>query len=1844
MALATVNNKINKNGTTLTQQMNLIEGGNKLLSFSTGAGDIFSIEKENQSYKLKFTEHGKSLLKIDSIEDITLSENSVSMLPRKQNGVTTIGQEIELNVDINGKSGKLTANAESVSFSDGTKLFSYDVASDQSLSINMTQEAINMSLGEGSLFANTPSTYDKSFPLPILKLTLSAAYNGANTEEHISVGNFKLHKFPGPRTPQLIVEEPSGELRILQGSDLHKCKSFVPVYDNSHFFCAIQASGLRGVPFHLETSGENTLSPSSKNAMELFSRLPMAQEPSASNNPIELATNTGSVKFESKDQIGLTRRNMIFNTTYNAASFAAANEAKAHHAAAVSNLPIPEGAPTISFVNITNTDVDLVQIFQYTLEILKLWDNPIYTTSDETRQSLALLINQTELLMQLIQDINAQSDQDEKEALIGNFNEGINEIYIRIDNLLRLDISEELKDYLNKLKLEIEKKKEQAISSSKESETEIAEEEAAEEASEESEEQENEENEAEEEASEEAEEKKAEPKEKEYKLKQNVERASKSLFALAFILAGGVLIPGLGALFAGLAVATMATAVLANVYAEKFNFKIYEMANKELSEAELEELEDVEAVEKFIQNEKDLDKLAENAHASKEELEKLIAEDGSSLKAIVDAYNTFGNGFHINPEDDLTRTEQLLGTDGHDIRHTMLYGDKNTQLGGLNAILESSTPQERQHNINEFIANNFSPDMPQSEKEAITNLLMADNENAPEMFDQVHKFVVGLNELDKQEVPLVKLLSTQKATLGSMRDDLIKRVISHSFVTSEDKFAPFVDQYSYTILKHCMLDDEISQEKLDYLLSGLSEEQKLLSINKLTAAADRLNEELENIASYTAESVLPKQQKARTTESYVGAVADLSSIASTAFSTLNELAEVTNEYLINQTARANLATINNTNSKIAAHRDSRSERTQQIIDSALAVTQSDIQSDCEALFKEAQDAGLANWHALQAVYTPGITRAMVTEETLPRNKTTVALIGEFLEVNDDKPEYEQLKNAYLKYQADKEELISQQENNFFEAMYSSTNSTVRATINKRLNQKTPAIVKPTKKKASPQYAEELQKYQSAWIKEYISTQAEPEKTDWSTAYEMISTGSLADVKLAEAENAALNVDMTNMDAKINKNAKTMLQKTKGARNLERVLLNLPSADREELRTTISNKIEQQRSAASSTSNFDPRQIVREELANKYGSLLIEQGSKTADELLTLTISNHYQALLENFPKEDRTELGQKISEILEQGIDIEQKIAEHLSTKYGNTLIKTDKLPIETPIYKVTNLLIKDQDLRLAPPIETLTAKQIFNTWLKLTITAETADVMKKVHKRSEQELSCCAGDLGKKFAEDVYVSYAAKQNPFAETDNSFASLSKKERRLHEEHAAEIETVKEEFNAAWEKATNSVSSLSELKNMILQPSGLGKKELAQWNARKTALVELGIDVESLEKMLSSDKVNTFELKLLNPHMSAADFINVETEFKNMEMTSDKFLTAWKEAADPSNPNLEKLATFIAKPTQQEVARKAQELAARDGLMPPTATTTEAVAEYNRNLDKYKDIILENWRKRSQTIESMGIDVKELQAVLSGYNTSKEKLADPTLTAEEKETLMASIQDKNKRASASIGILDRAFNIKQTAKEFLGRKREDLEDCRVMQNADTLHDLQHIRIVSDVRKTTNDIDNISAKYKAILSLKSKYGDVAVKSILHDFANGNLLNLANKRYPELRKINFSRNDVEAIERLGLTGEIVTLDSTIIEKHMAALLENQKIKLQALELQGRDARIDNTRTSDLSKAKRPKGLKYRLTKIRSMLKNIKTADEAKKILAENEAELHPEIVLAELETEAEDERDAS
>ncbi|MBO5395225.1 MAG: hypothetical protein J6A28_04955 [Clostridia bacterium] len=1415
MANTTINNKIIKNGQTINQPVTLIENGDKLLSYALGADEFFAIEKSGSKYKLTFTPFGKSQLKLPAdIGEITLDDRAVSLLPKKVDKKTTIGQEIELSVSINGNQSTLKANAESVSLVGSQSTYIYQAQAGQGLGINISQQAIAMAFGQGKLFANAPTAYNADFLLPLLRVVMPSLPNKSGS---IKIGNFTLHTIKSSQdTPNLLIQPNGGTPYLFSGSVFHAISTFIPLHDNGKPYLCIDGAGLKQRGLELPTQGNN-LTAKAKEIIDIISNHATLQYDTKTSETEEQArkaagktfqTNKGDLFFESKD----TRILYEITRDFTGSKYALDREKTAQPVnanpeiiqqlqdvgIALNNIRTEQEKIVIAIdkntqlteqqinriiqtINTSNANIQVTgndesmqrlrlntaslssqlkdfsvqeannrTIFQISEWSKNISDNNIirllrsfvanmqaqqkkleaFAAKDPKRdadynahnayminafkdiektyaeltalnirdgETLALdmllknykerlntynknfaaskpaptperdfsTFNLVEIIQEGdvyiaelnnryasdaaitasldnisnalsgIQNILTELDRNPANTteLLATFNQHITNLNTSITQINSLNISAEEKEALKSLgESAREKGKEKEQEAKGKYEEHVEKEKKAEEERKEKEKKEQEEKEKKEKAAKKA------PKAKEYDWKKQVETASTSLMALAGILAVGILIPGLGGLFVALSIATMATAVVTKVYSDKFKFKIYEDANRELTAAEKEEAEDAEAIEKFLENEKTLDQNQEKVSELAAKVRKEMENESSPIHEISNVYEQHGIGFNITSNDSQTRVDQLLGLDGHNIRESMADGLE---------LIASSPDATRNTAVRTFIRQHFSQDMPEEDRKKLEMALTNRNN-----FDTFRTFAASISALNEEEKNLLDTMTKgQKVDVGTMPERRLGKLLSSPMSWQERE--KILERYGSTILKRFALQNTISQEKIENLFKGLTEEEKTLATRKMQEIGGHMQDQMDAIKSL-ADEIGVKNEQLNNISAYATVLDTLQPDFN--ISSLSELEASSTEYLQLQSFKTNQMLAEKTMQQIGTPVRPKDRIVLNAATSATGaeVLQSSIRQTYIDIINMAKEQGILDDLAKQFALTPELT-AKITTNPLSADSKTIEKIAAIATSKPEKPEYSTLAANIQTLANQRKELSVVDIKNFCQAIEASITPSFLNTFNNSAERQYNKAMTENSQDTSP-YAQEFKAF--AGRKEAIVTAIKCKMIlahNLSCAtnknikehyqycqkiYANILDGSIAEMQMANLENESMGLSddaVAVIDGEIANAATGLESNVDGYRNMENSIYGLfTPKTRQLLKENINVRL-----------NIGEANI--DSLQQSYGAFVTAWGQALNGNLTELE-----RFLQEPATEEAKAAYAEKISDLEKMGINVKE--------------------------------------------------------------------------------------------------------------------------------------------------------------------------------------------------------------------------------------------------------------------------------------------------------------------------------------------------------------------------------------------------------------------------------------------------------------------------------------------------------------------------------------------------------------------------------------------------------------
>ncbi|MBQ8909070.1 MAG: hypothetical protein IJY90_02130 [Clostridia bacterium] len=1072
---------------------------------------------------------------------------------------------------------------------------------------------------------------------------------------------------------------------------------------------------------------------------------------------------------------------------------------------------------------------------------------------------------------------------------------------------------------------------------------------------------------------------KTEPEEISYK--NQIENWTKVTFpmgaALAFL---GCLIPGIGPLIVGLGLAVAGTSIILNATADKFKYKqAFGEAEQILTQAEQEALEDAVELGKFLENEQSLD-------LSQEKVAELSAKLGLAMQdeAFSDftkAYDQFGVGFNADPhrEGDPTRAEKLLGLDGHNIRESMQKG--------LEAI-EHAPAEERSARVEEFIRSHFRPDITREDKTKLQTLL--------EQSSNFNDFYLALRDLNAVENGHIQLLTEQKVALGSMRDTQIESVISHPQLDGKRK--EFIERYGSTIYRHFALDEHASQDKLNSIFAGLSEEEKadcLAQLQEIGATMVGQMDGVETIAGETREKQEGITSNTGLTTAYIQSVVDLHDmVPATSF---GELGTQFKNYLFLQTTRLNNQTITEVQNLL----DSINSDDFRLLPALSECDFSSITSTYQTFYDEASKRNLDThslFEQLAQLYTTNldVEPVSLTNDTISQQESAYNSLYHFT-VGTRNPAITRHFTDPRRDLLKAPNVISAELFNVFKSQIGdieqSTRARLLAEIQPQFNQivasregrafggytdefasfdhNTPKVTQPKRnvrgrpKKVEVHSALEDFLIYQAFIAEHLDGLEDSGLTEealaeyqahWQPAQQMlevIKNGTLASYHLAKAENAALGISAdVDLEEEIDTSVTTFTDSLQVYQAVESIIERFPVDDREGIRKDI-DKLVREADTEEKRANINAEII--KVLTERYGATTIETGAPTAQEVYAnIFAEKNLPTLLEHLPDgltdDQRREFTEAITAVFkETGSDKLERIREVL-----HSLDIVDEKPIVIgDTYPLAHA-------SLPLEIKGFTTSLV-SEWIKLAGASEITEITDVIKQRDEFELSTVAGNLGVTYSHQLYNEALGGERQDAVSSAALSPGEIEDEARREAHITSLTETEQRFAEAWRLA-RAEGKFESIITLFTQPApDATEDEKTAYNQLIANLIELGISNKNIGKIrLQLDRITSAD-----DATRTSETKSVRGEFNLMEQ-SEVFTITAKEVI---------LREKIKLMNEQKVHRASHAITDHDyDYLTAMANELQVLANAETFTNKYNAIL------------ALGLSAEELKNVLTDFVT------------------------------------------------------------------------------------------------------------------------------------------------------------------------------------------------------------------------------------------------------------------
>ena len=302
------------------------------------------------------------------------------------------------------------------------------------------------------------------------------------------------------------------------------------------------------------------------------------------------------------------------------------------------------------------------------------------------------------------------------------------------------------------------------------------------------------------------------------------------------------MIPGVGAALIIPALIVAGIGLFQSTFADKLVFDPFRRIKHKVKAMEGEQAEEFEARDKFIENEKTLEKYNQLSQEKIAQLDALyLSESGNAFaKEFMALYNQNGVGFVASLGEGRTQLASLENLD-----------NRISMASMLDAISKEKAPEKRQELINTFTTT-FFHDLPEKSTtredgsktpsvESVRELFNPDNASALE------SYVRALNEANNAQLRERTLYEEQRQAIREA-DKYRLAYLSHTDKFTEEERVKFFHRYGIDILKNNALNQNGSSEGIDMILEVIPDEtSKRQTIIELDNAAATIQADLDSI-------------------------------------------------------------------------------------------------------------------------------------------------------------------------------------------------------------------------------------------------------------------------------------------------------------------------------------------------------------------------------------------------------------------------------------------------------------------------------------------------------------------------------------------------------------------------------------------------------------------------------------------------------------------------------------------------------------------------------------------------------------------------------------------------------------------------------------------------------------------------------------------------------------------------------------------------------------------------------------------------------------------------------------
>ncbi len=461
-----------------------------------------------------------------------------------------------------------------------------------------------------------------------------------------------------------------------------------------------------------------------------------------------------------------------------------------------------------------------------------------------------------------------------------------------------------------------------------------------------------------------------------------------SLFGVGAIMTLVSLIPGVGlaVMIPGLILSCVG--LVQTTFADDLVFSPFKVAKHKIRDYRFEEGEEFEYRSKFLEREKELDRLHENSQEALSEFLSIYSNLGEGENTfaltLAELFNSNGVGIAIDGD----KMSQL---------HSLDHLDQSIAMASILEQIASETSEEEKAKLIESFADNYFQDLTEEQLNLINTTLFSDSNK-----EGLKAYLRQLNQTNTVLAQERTLFNSQQQELDNATIYRIKFFASTPQLSEEQRVKLF-ERYGEDIIKFALTKYNGSAQILESIVSSAPEGTQAQLNEILDNAFDRVQAKFDSIDKQASDNVA-KHEQVEVLRGFAGAISQLENVGDNLV-TIDQLSQSVKEFtngctqLLHQDSKAmeSLGAIADALVRGKSHLDASHRNEQSILNqiasyfagfedtSAEATSLTDKQKEC---FEKLEEAGfykeIATLYQHQSTRTllPALSGKVESEESI----------------------------------------------------------------------------------------------------------------------------------------------------------------------------------------------------------------------------------------------------------------------------------------------------------------------------------------------------------------------------------------------------------------------------------------------------------------------------------------------------------------------------------------------------------------------------------------------------------------------------------------------------------------------------------------------------------------------------------------------------------------------------------------------------------------------------------------------------------------------------------------------